>query len=41
MTPDDLVERVARLYEDKWGVSDHTFASAAIRAMIGRRKSEM
>ena len=30
---DDLVERVARLYEDKWGVTDHSPARAANRAM--------
>ena len=27
---DDLVERVARLYEDKWAVRDHGLARAAI-----------
>ena len=27
---DDLVQRVARLYEDKWGVTDHGLARAAI-----------
>ena len=30
---DDLVKRVARLYEDKWGVTDHGLARAANRAM--------
>lgn len=27
---DDLVQRVARLYEDKWGATDHGLARAAI-----------
>jgi hypothetical protein len=27
---DELVERVARLYEDKWGIMDHWLARAAI-----------
>lgn len=27
---DDLVQRVARLYKDKWGVVDHQLARAAI-----------
>ena len=31
---DDLVERVARLYEDKWGLSDHWLARAAIAVVL-------
>lgn len=27
---DELVERVAQLYEDKWGITDHWLARAAI-----------
>ena len=30
MTHAELVERVARLYEDKWGVSDRWLAKAAV-----------
>jgi len=33
-TPDELVERVARLYEQKWGVSDHWLATAAIAVAL-------
>jgi hypothetical protein len=30
----DLVERVARLYEDKWGISDQWLARAAIAVVL-------
>jgi Mg2+ and Co2+ transporter CorA len=33
-THDELVERVARLYEQKWGVSDHWLATAAIAVVL-------
>ena len=31
---DDLVERVAQLYEAKWGVKDHWLARAAIAVVL-------
>lgn len=31
---DDLVERVSRLYEDKWGVADYWLARAAIAVVL-------
>lgn len=37
---DDLVERVARLYEDKWGVTDHGLARAAIALALEEAAGE-
>lgn len=33
-TPDELADRVARLYEDKWGIKDHSLARAAIAVAL-------
>ena len=31
---EELVERVARLYEDKWGIADHWVARAALNMAL-------
>jgi len=33
-TPDELADRVARLYEDKWGIKDHSLARAAVAVAL-------
>lgn len=40
MTPDELVKRVARLYKEKWGVSDHWLARAALAAQPAPKEVE-